>query len=110
MRITAMHLTYWRQKKAPAPSWASELIAARPPGRNPQVNRLINCQYSRTQAEFDSRDPQFVIERTIGILRSNRLRHGHAGLIKSLLSMSNEPSPRGPMCKRWLFRLGYVYT
>lgn len=103
MRITKMHLDYWKAKKAPTPTWASDLDVVKHP-RN-AIHSLINCQ----GGSRDPRDPTFLKERTLNILNSVRRREGLSGLLSKLYSMADEPEARGSMCKRYLNRLAHQH-
>lgn len=103
MRVTKMHLDYWREKKAPTPTWASDMEAVKHPRKI--IHSLINCQLGSR----DPRDPTFLKERTLNILKSTKKREGTSGLLNKLYDMSDEPGARGSMCKRYLQRLAHQH-
>lgn len=100
MLITQSHFEYYRQKKAPVPSWSEEFVEKE---RKVSVHQLINAQGQTT-----TKRPSYVLHNTLNVLSSQRRR---GQLRQGLRTMSvrpgctDRPERRAAHCKKWLARL-----
>lgn len=103
--LTPLHLTFYRQKKAPAPSWAGVVS-----DRESQIsiNDLINIQVASLTAD---KNP-FVNpnQNTLNILKSVR-RRSKVEMIEQIRKMAVRPgcatgaARRAANCRKWLDRI-----
>lgn len=104
MNISLSHLTFWRLKKLPGPSWfCSKKAKVSQVTIDDCVNDHAGMAYRKTV------DPHFVARNTLAILKSARSR---GQLIESLKSMASDPecvikpNRRRAYCMKWLSKIG----
>ena len=106
MILTQAHIEYWRDKKAPPPSWAKkvknhDLVSAR--RESTRIHSLINAHAGIKLAHLEAGN-------TLAVLALVRKREGKDGVYSTLMAMANKPHPfatakRTAYAKKWLARI-----
>lgn len=99
MKLTRLHLEFWRQRRCPTPSWAHAVAAKE---KLVDVDDIINLNVRLP-------DPHFSAHNLLHILTLIRKRKGD--LREALTRMARDPGclirpkERARYCRKWLRRL-----